>query len=157
VSSPSSFGSRSRPPSVVAHLALAVVDQERSRRFYERYFGFDAEPSRFAEDRVLLLQNAEGFLLALGETDEPIRLPRFLHFGFAPARDPDQVRAFRNRLVREGIRLVEEWDDGTYVSVKRRDPDGYVVEFAWEWDRARPDERGPEDLSASRIWPRTAE
>ena len=27
------------------HLAIAVRDQERSRRFYETYFGFDATPS----------------------------------------------------------------------------------------------------------------
>jgi catechol 2,3-dioxygenase-like lactoylglutathione lyase family enzyme len=26
----------------VKHLALAVADQERSRRFYETYFGFGA-------------------------------------------------------------------------------------------------------------------
>jgi catechol 2,3-dioxygenase-like lactoylglutathione lyase family enzyme len=25
------------------HIALAVSDQERSRRFYETYFGFDPE------------------------------------------------------------------------------------------------------------------
>ena len=26
----------------------------------------------------------------------------------------------------------EEWDEPDYVSVKCRDPDGYVVETAWE-------------------------
>jgi catechol-2,3-dioxygenase len=46
----------------MAHIALAVRDRERSRHFYETYFGFE----------------------------------------------PD------------------------YVSVKCRDPDGYVVEFSWE-------------------------
>ena len=63
------------------HLALAVTDQERSRRFYETYFGFGASPPRRYDDGVLMLYNAEGFALALGPTDEPIRLPRFLHFG----------------------------------------------------------------------------
>ena len=29
-------------------------------------------------------------------------------------------------------RLVEEWDEPTYVSVKCRDPDGYIVEVSWE-------------------------
>jgi catechol 2,3-dioxygenase-like lactoylglutathione lyase family enzyme len=118
----------------VAHLALAVRDQQRSRRFYETYFGFDAGPAEIAEDGVLLLQDADGFTLALGETDEPIRLPRFLHFGFRPAREPDEVRAFRDRLAKDGIPLVEEWSEPDYVSVKCRDPDGYVVEFAWEPD-----------------------
>jgi catechol 2,3-dioxygenase-like lactoylglutathione lyase family enzyme len=50
----------------VKHLALAVADQERSRRFYESYFGFDAQPSRWYDGGVLMLYNAEGFSLALG-------------------------------------------------------------------------------------------
>jgi catechol 2,3-dioxygenase-like lactoylglutathione lyase family enzyme len=118
----------------VKHLALAVADQERSRRFYESYFGFDAEPSRRYDGDVLMLYNAEGFSLALGPTDEPIRLPGFLHFGVGlPSRDA--VLAFRDRLAADGIRIVEEWDESDYVSVKCFDPDGYVVEAAWEPDR----------------------
>jgi catechol 2,3-dioxygenase-like lactoylglutathione lyase family enzyme len=35
------------------HIALAVSDQERSRRFYETYFGFDPETARVADDGVL--------------------------------------------------------------------------------------------------------
>src|SRR5207247_11006826 len=52
----------------VRHLALAVTDQERSRCFYESYFGFGARPSRWYDDGVLMLYNAEGFSLALGPT-----------------------------------------------------------------------------------------
>jgi catechol 2,3-dioxygenase-like lactoylglutathione lyase family enzyme len=115
------------------HLALAVSDQQRSRRFYEMYFGFDARPARRYDDGVLMLYNREGFALALGETVESIRLPTFLHFGIGlPA--PDDVRAFRRRLAEDGIPIVEEWDEPDYVSVKCRDPDGYVVEAAWEPD-----------------------
>jgi extradiol dioxygenase family protein len=77
------------------HLALAVHDRERSRRFYETYFGFGAKPSREYDGGVLMLYNADGFSLALGPTEEP-----------------------------------------EYVSVKCRDPDGYVVEAAWEPHRA---------------------
>ena len=33
---------------------------------------------------------------------------------------------------RRGVELVEEWDEPAYVSVKCRDPDGYIVEAAWE-------------------------
>jgi catechol 2,3-dioxygenase-like lactoylglutathione lyase family enzyme len=54
----------------VEHLALAVADQERSRHFYESYFGFDAQPSRRYDEGVLMLYNAAGFALALGPTDE---------------------------------------------------------------------------------------
>jgi catechol 2,3-dioxygenase-like lactoylglutathione lyase family enzyme len=113
------------------HLALAVSDQERSRRFYEAYFGFDAEPPRRYDDGVLMLYNRAGFALALGPTDEPIRLPGFLHFGVG-LESPEAVHAFRERLAADGVAIVEEWDEPDYVSVKCRDPDGYVVEASWE-------------------------
>ena len=115
------------------HLALAVRDRERSRRFYETYFGFDAEPSREYDDGVLMLYNADGFSLALGPTDESIRLPAFFHFGVG-APSPEDVRAFAERLRADGVPIVGEWNEPDYVSVKCRDPDGYVVELAWEPD-----------------------
>jgi len=118
----------------VKHLALPVSDQASSRRFYETYFGFGTEPARRYDDGVLMLYNAEGFSLALGETDEPIRLPSFLHFGIG-LPNPDAVRRFRDRLVADGVTIVEEWNEPDYVSVKCLDPDGYVVEAAWEPDR----------------------
>jgi catechol 2,3-dioxygenase-like lactoylglutathione lyase family enzyme len=114
----------------VDHLALAVRDQERSRRFYERYLGFSAEPTP-REDGVLLLHDADGFSLALGPTDEPISVPAFLHFGTGLA-SPDDVRAFRERLLADAVEIVDWWDEPDYVSVKFRDPDGYVVEASWE-------------------------
>jgi catechol 2,3-dioxygenase-like lactoylglutathione lyase family enzyme len=113
------------------HLALAVSDQERSRRFYETYFGFGARPARRYDDGVLMLYDASGFSLALGPADDEIRLPRFLHFG-VDLPSPEAVRRFRDRLVADGVPVVEEWDEPEYVSVKCRDPDGYVVEAAWE-------------------------
>src|SRR5581483_10488871 len=113
------------------HLALAVTDQARSRRFYESYFGFDAKPARGYDGSVLMLYDADGFALALGQADEPPRLPPFLHFGIS-LPDREAVLAFRDRVTADGIRIVEEWDEPEYVSVKCLDPDGYVVEAAWE-------------------------
>jgi catechol 2,3-dioxygenase-like lactoylglutathione lyase family enzyme len=113
------------------HLALAVTDQERSRRFYESYFGFGARPARRYDGGVLMLYDVNGFSLALGPTEEALQLPEFLHFGIH-MRDPDAVRAFGERLRGDGVEIVEEWDEPDYVSVKCRDPDGYVVEAAWE-------------------------
>jgi catechol 2,3-dioxygenase-like lactoylglutathione lyase family enzyme len=115
----------------VKHLALAVSDQERSRRFYETYFGFDAKPSRRYDGGVLMLYNADGFSLALGPTEEPISLPSFLHFGIG-LPSAEAVHAFGTRLRADGVPVVEEWDEPEYVSVKCQDPDGYVVEAAWE-------------------------
>jgi catechol 2,3-dioxygenase-like lactoylglutathione lyase family enzyme len=116
------------------HLALPVSDQERSRHFYEAYLGFDARPARRYDDDVLMLYNADGFSLALGPTDEPIRLPAWLHFGIG-LPNPDAVRAFKDRLAADGVEIVEEWEEPEYVSVKFLDPDGYIVEAAWEPSR----------------------
>lgn len=113
------------------HLALAVHDQARSRRFYETYFGFGAQPARTYDDGVLMLYNADGFSLALGKTDEEIVTPRFLHFG-VHMPSAEAVRDLRDRLRAAGVPIAEEWEEPEYVSVKCRDPDGYVVEAAWE-------------------------
>ena len=113
------------------HLALPVSDQDRSRRFYESYLGFDARPARRLDDDVLMLYDVDGFSLALGPTDEPIRLPAFLHFGVHLA-SPDAVRAFKDRLRADGVEIVGDWDEPDYVSVKFLDPDGYVIEASWE-------------------------
>jgi catechol 2,3-dioxygenase-like lactoylglutathione lyase family enzyme len=112
------------------HLALAVSDQARSMRFYMHYLGFapEAEPR---EDGVWILHNAAGFSLAIGQTEEPITLPRFFHFGRGAA-SPEEVRAFRDRVQADGLEVVDWWDEPDYVSVKFRDPDGYVVEVGWE-------------------------
>ena len=115
----------------VKHLALAVRDQERSRRFYETYFGFGARPARRYDGDVLMLYDAAGFSLALGPTEDEIALPPFLHFG-VHLDSPQEVRALRGRLRADGVPIVEEWEEPEYVSVKCRDPDGYVVEAAWE-------------------------
>jgi catechol 2,3-dioxygenase-like lactoylglutathione lyase family enzyme len=113
------------------HLALPVTDQERSRRFYETYLGFGARPARRYDDGVLMLYDADGFALALGPAAAPIRQPPFLHFGVTLA-SPDAVRRFRDRLAGDGIAIVGEWEEPDYVSVKFLDPDGFVVEAAWE-------------------------
>jgi catechol 2,3-dioxygenase-like lactoylglutathione lyase family enzyme len=114
------------------HLALPVADQEASRRFYETYFGFGAKPTRRYDDGVLMLYDAEGFSLALGPADAAARpSPTFLHFG-VHVPSPDAVRALRDRFAADGIAIVEEWEEPAYVSVKCLDPDGFVVEAAWE-------------------------
>ena len=113
------------------HLAIPVRDQERSRRFYETYFGFGARPPRRYDDGVVMLYDTRGFALALGPAREPIAAPSWMHFGVGlPGRDA--VLALRDRLAADGVELVGEWDEPDYVSVKCRDPDGYIVEASWE-------------------------
>ena len=54
-----------------------------------------------------MLYDASGFSLALGPTNEEIRLPRFLHFGIG-LPSPEDVRRFRDRLAADGVPIVEE-------------------------------------------------
>ncbi len=56
-------------------------------------------------------------------------MPPFLHFGFR-ALSPDDVHDYSRRFRADGFEIVEEWDEQDYVSVKVRDPTGYVVEVA---------------------------
>jgi catechol 2,3-dioxygenase-like lactoylglutathione lyase family enzyme len=111
------------------HLALAVRDEDSSRRFYEQYFGF--EVVRRAEDGTLMMRNPDGFSLALGSWDPKAKLPSFLHFGFR-GRSPEDVRGSAEQFRSDGFELVEEWNEPDYVSVKVRHPSGYVVEVSWE-------------------------
>ena len=97
------------------HLAIPVRDQERSRRFYESYFGFGARPPRRYDDGVLMLYDAKRFALALGPSDTPISPPSWMHFGLR-LPDRDAVIALRDRLAADGVELVEEWDERDYVS-----------------------------------------
>ncbi len=113
------------------HLALSVADQERSRLFYETYLGFGTKPARRYDDNVLMLYDDEGFALALGPFGKPDDLPPFLHFG-KRLDSPKAVKELATRLRADGVEIVEEWDEPDYVSVKCRDPDGYVVELSWE-------------------------
>jgi catechol 2,3-dioxygenase-like lactoylglutathione lyase family enzyme len=113
------------------HLALAVGDQQRSIRFFAAYFGFDPSTAHRYPDGVIIIRDAGGFALALGETSVNERTPGFPHFGF-DMDSPQEVRALRARLVADGIELVEDEDAETYVGFKCLDPDRHVVEVSWE-------------------------
>ena len=109
------------------HLALAVSDQEGSRRFYETYCGFGARPARSYDDGTLMLFHESGFMLALGRKQggfEP-------HFGVM-LESAEAVTEMARRLADDGYEAIERWDEPDYASVKVRDPEGHVVEFFWE-------------------------
>ena len=86
-----------------------------------------------------MLYDADGFSLALGPTGDPIWRPSFLHLGI-DRPDRDAVFALLDRLVADGVPIVEEWDEPGYVSVKCLDPDGHVAEAAWEPARRQSDD-----------------
>jgi catechol 2,3-dioxygenase-like lactoylglutathione lyase family enzyme len=118
------------PAVTLAHLALVVRDQARSRSFYESYFGFDAGPSNVLDNGVLFIRNADGFELALAPRDEPVSMPPFVHFGFR-LNNGDEVRALKEHLDSDGYETLDEENSSDHVSFKCKDPDGYLIEAYW--------------------------
>jgi hypothetical protein len=59
------------------HLALAVRDQQQCMVFLATYFGFDPSTARRYSDDVIIIRDAEGFALALGEAQDPEHTPGF--------------------------------------------------------------------------------
>ena len=54
-----------------------------------------------------------------------------VHFGCAlPSRD--DARDLRERLRGAGVKELEWEDEGDYTGVKVQDPDGYIVELAYD-------------------------
>lgn len=109
------------------HLAVAVGDQERSRRFYETYCGFGAKPAREYSDGTLMLYRDDGFALALGRRENGFEP----HFGIT-LENAEAVAELAQRFADDGLEIVERWQEPDYASVKVRDPDGHIVEFFWE-------------------------
>ncbi|MBB5139876.1 catechol 2,3-dioxygenase-like lactoylglutathione lyase family enzyme [Thermocatellispora tengchongensis] len=110
------------------HLALAVRDIERSRRFYETFFGFGAGPATSYDDGTLIIRDADGFDLALHPDPEPRKVPDFQHFGFTCRDVAERLAALEDA----GVPIVERWSEPGFDSFKCLDPDGYVVEVYWE-------------------------
>jgi catechol 2,3-dioxygenase-like lactoylglutathione lyase family enzyme len=113
------------------HLGLPVVDPKRSVHFYQRYFGFDPATAQDYSDGTIIVRDGHGFDLALHAVEVVGESPPFLHFGFRFGR-PDEVRALRDRLEADGVRIVEADDEPAYTAVKCLDPDGHRVEAYWE-------------------------
>lgn len=115
---------------LITHLALTVRDPDRSHRFYLETLGLDgtAQPQPWGVQ--VNLRN--GFMLALIR-GEPLSGEKAaaVHFGCS-LPDGAAARDFRERLRSRGVPELE-WEDGAdYVGVKVADPDGYVVELAYD-------------------------
>jgi catechol 2,3-dioxygenase-like lactoylglutathione lyase family enzyme len=113
------------------HLGLPVRNEQRSRLFYERYFGFDPESAQRYDDGTVIIRNRDGFDLALHPGGEVGPLPEFLHFGFR-LNDPAEVRWLLALLRGNDVPIIEVHDEPTYVAFKCLDPDGHRIEGYWE-------------------------
>lgn len=114
---------------LIRHLALTVRDVARSRDFYLGTIGLNAEAVE--EPWGARLRFPDGFMFALIAGEPAADGTDRVHFGCALA-SPDEARAIRRRLHDAGVPEHEWWDEDGSVSVKVRDPDGYVVELAYD-------------------------
>jgi catechol 2,3-dioxygenase-like lactoylglutathione lyase family enzyme len=104
------------------------VDQQRSRRFYETYFGFACNGELDSEG-CLHLKDADGFDVTLARRPD-ISPPSSLHFGIRLA-DPDSVHRLLTRLSAENVETGELFASHHRVAFHCFDPDGYRVEVFW--------------------------
>ena len=112
------------------HLNLSVADVDRSRAFYERWFGFDAGPSEWLGD-ALFIRDETGFDLALTPVGHVPRLGEdAFHIGFA-CSDRNDVQGLLDALRADGVPIVAVDDEPDFQAFKCRDPDGYLLEVSW--------------------------
>jgi catechol 2,3-dioxygenase-like lactoylglutathione lyase family enzyme len=110
------------------HVALAVRDPARSLAFYRDLLAIDGPVRDESYGFIITTKNGIAFTLFRGEP--PPAMGDF-HIGVG-LPSAAAVRAARTRF--RSLQLIEhEWcDEEGYVSVKIRDPDGYIVEVSWD-------------------------
>jgi catechol 2,3-dioxygenase-like lactoylglutathione lyase family enzyme len=114
---------------LITHLALTVRDPDRSRRFYLEQLGL--EGSATSQPWGHRIDLGDGFMLALIRGEPSTAVSSDVHFGCA-LTSRDSAVATRRRLLDAGARELVWEDTAEYVGVKVLDPDGYVVELAYE-------------------------
>ena len=133
-------------PAVLNHVGHCVTDLERSRRFYEELFGFEAVRELKVPDRpsARLLQvdvplgmtalylRKDGFVLELLHFDRPgnpparkrpMNEPGLTHLSFSV----NDVHEAATHAAALGGTVLEETDVGAALFV--RDPDGQLIEL----------------------------
>lgn len=116
------------------HVHLSARDVDRTTAFYRRAFGFEVRHDGTGPMGRTVHVGSDRFYLALSEGGDPAAgTGNFSHFGFVT---PD-LGAFRARMEREGIPLVESASRPEGEAVYLLDPDGVEIEVV----EYRPDYR----------------
>lgn len=111
------------------HLHLHVRSRARAEAFYGRWFGMSVT-RRGAS--VTFMRDERGFDIALMEDAVPSPMPDWFHFGFG-LPSAGAVAELHARMHEAGIAMrCPLHQDGSMVSFRCTDPDGYAIEISWE-------------------------
>jgi catechol 2,3-dioxygenase-like lactoylglutathione lyase family enzyme len=111
------------------HLHLHVQDVNRSRAFYEHYFGMKQNAM---QGDILFMRDEGGMDLALASASEPAEMPDWFHFGFRLV-SAKAVEEMHEKMMRGRLPSVGEIErELGYVTFRCTDPDGYSIEVYWE-------------------------
>lgn len=113
------------------HLHLMVKDIRSSKKFYETLFGFK-EKIWYGEN-LLFLQNDHGFDLALSPTENPVRLPEGVHYGFSVSEKErlEAIYSAGKNIYPDCFQTAPK-DHGDWGTLVCEDPDGYLFEIYWD-------------------------
>ena len=132
----------------LGHVLIAVRDLERSKAFYTELLGFEVLEQDPGHGGLFLSLPGYGNTLDLFQSKEPDAggTPRaglgnvvslgVRHTAFAVETEDDLKEAYR-ALRAAGVEILDARDHGNQKSVYFYDPDGNLLEIAWE----RPDTR----------------
>ena len=116
----------------VKHLHIASHDHERSRRFYETYFGFrfDSTFSRGEEPAATIIRSPLGFQIYLEGASEE-RLPPWFHFGFF-VDSAAACRELHDRMQRDRVTIVRPLVSEPFTNYFFADPDEHLVQVYFD-------------------------
>lgn len=111
------------------HLHLHVKDVNKSKMFYEKYFGFK---EHIMHGEILFIRNESGFDLALCSDENEWSFPKWFHFGFRLNSAAEVKMLFEKMKSAQEIidTELEEYDD--FVFFRCLDPDKNKIEIYWE-------------------------
>lgn len=128
------FAQTDKPKAVINHLAIFVVDLQKSGDFYENVIGFDTIPEPFHDGKHIWLHIGPNCALHIIEgAEEKKEYYKNNHICFSVA----SVEAFTQKLQQRGISYEDV--SGKKMSITTRvdgvkqiwlqDPDGYWIEI----------------------------
>src|SRR5215468_7597338 len=129
-----------------SHVGLSTLDLDRTRAFYEDVLGFTAvrcDILEFEEGgriRHIFFDTGGGQLIAFMEPRGVPGVPvAFYHFAFE-VESLEALEAKRAQLIARGVKVTPIVDHEWMKSIYFKDPNGVMLEYAWQARALGPDD-----------------